>query len=372
MDKVKFNLSKISFLLKKLGTKGLVSAAFLLLMVVGSVAAYYLTGLNQDTRQQAAGGNYLVDAPKGVNVPVAVIPIKTGSKDPQQDTVIYIIPTKVPVPVGPSGMDLVGPKPAATLIPTSGAQPKPTLASGIGGDFVRPTVAFPKPLPTVLQNALPGQHAIPSPTPRVPGNLAACKVTSDCSSSEQCIGGYCTWRRGPNGCPSNQDYCVPNSRQAYFWDTCCEVGYSCVNQSCVKKTGGSPPGTPPEAPPEATPIPPSPTVDVLAQCTNIKMLDVDSVELTGGADASFIPGSTAVKFSCSANGNISKYEFRVILPNGTIETAITNPALAATGSITGNYIIPAAGKYTVQCRICTIANGCQAFEQIIASPTPIL
>lgn len=127
----------------------------------------------------------------------------------------------------------------------------------------------------------------------------------------------------------------------------------------------TPPVTPPVTPPITPPITP-----IAAQCTNITIHDVDGAELAPGADANLIPGASAVKFSCSANGDIAKYEFRVIHSDGSIETAATNQALTAIGSITGNYVIPVAGKYVVQCRVCasvTALNGttslvCQEYE----------
>jgi hypothetical protein len=191
-------------------------------------------------------------------------------------------------------------------------------------------------------------------------------------------GGGCV--TAPAGSTVSNFYC-PNQSQTGFASGCSEngsVGNSCINSSCgghqidVRTPSGAtcyyssyipcttnPPGENP------TPTP----VVVPAQCTNIKMLDPNGAELTGNADASLVPGSSAVKFECSANGTIAKYEFRVILPDGTIQTEQTDPALATIGAITSNYIIPTAGKLIIQCRVCTTVSGqaapvCQEYEPI--------
>ena len=118
----------------------------------------------------------------------------------------------------------------------------------------------------------------------------------------------------------------------------------------------------------------TPTPETPAQCTNIRMLSVNSVELTDADVIALVPGSSAVKFSCSANGNIAKYEFRVILPDGSIETAANNSSLNAVGSITGNYVIPVAGTFIAQCRVCTAISGgglaCQEYETVPNKPVP--
>jgi len=215
----------------------------------------------------------------------------------------------------------------------------------------------------------------------------ACTTNSQCPG-QQCIANVC--RDIPTSCPSNQDLCDVGS-----WTTCCAVGYRCTavngHNECLRPTNPTQPPDEPTLPPPTptptatpiptptpTPFPPSPTPTVIpAQCTNIKTLDPNGAELTGNADAALIPGSSAVKFSCAANGAIAKYEFRVILPDGTIQTDQTDPALAAVGSITGSYIIPTAGKLIVQCRVCTLVAGvanpvCQEYEPItglIPSPT---
>jgi len=126
------------------------------------------------------------------------------------------------------------------------------------------------------------------------------------------------------------------------------IGYEDNLDVCSPVTPTPPPPTP--TPTVAAPTP-TPRVVVPPQCTNIKMLNASGIELFGDLDKSLKPGD-AVKFMCSGTGTVAKYDFRVILPNGQIETRETNPALVAVGATTGNYVIPAAGKFTAQCRVC--------------------
>lgn len=83
------------------------------------------------------------------------------------------------------------------------------------------------------------------------------------------------------------------------------------------------------------------------------MLTPAGAELTGDADKTLKPGD-AVKFMCAANGAVARYEFRVIMPDNTVQDASNNPNLVAVGATTGNFTLPAIGKFTVQCRICTM------------------
>jgi hypothetical protein len=67
----------------------------------------------------------------------------------------------------------------------------------------------------------------------------------------------------------------------------------------------------------------------------------------------------AVTFTCGTVAGATKYEFRVKLPDGTIQTLPTASANTST-----SFTIASQGAYAAQCRICTGANGtsCQQFE----------
>jgi len=136
----------------------------------------------------------------------------------------------------------------------------------------------------------------------------------------------------------------------------CEQLCACTGNVCTDCKPTKPPSektpTPPKVTITATPSP-TPTPVPPAQCTNIKMLTPEGAELTGNDDQSLQPGD-AVKFMCAANGAVARYEFRVIMPDGSVQTAANNPNLVAVGATTGNFVLPAIGKFTAQCRICTM------------------
>ncbi len=122
---------------------------------------------------------------------------------------------------------------------------------------------------------------------------------------------------------------------------------TCVGPTCQPSPTKKPPG-PTTPPPTTTPIP---TLPPGPQCTNIKMFDLNNNELTGNEDQGLKPGQ-AVKFRCMGTGTITRYEFRVLLPDGTVNNKATTPALNTTTNITGAYALPMAGHFTAQCRIC--------------------
>jgi hypothetical protein len=129
----------------------------------------------------------------------------------------------------------------------------------------------------------------------------------------------------------------------------CDQLCACTGNVCKDCQPTKPPkDNTPTPPPTATPTTPPP-----AQCTNIKMLTPDGEELTGDADKTLKPGD-AVKFMCAANGTVARYEFRVIMPDGSVQTSANNPNLVAVGATTGNFTLPAVGKFTAQCRICAV------------------
>ena len=70
-----------------------------------------------------------------------------------------------------------------------------------------------------------------------------------------------------------------------------------------------------------------------------------------------------VKFTCGLVNGAEHYEFRVKTPAGTIQTLaadVTSPSKNVSQSL----LIDTAGSYSAQCRICTGATTCQAWETL--------
>lgn len=154
---------------------------------------------------------------------------------------------------------------------------------------------------------------------------------------------------------------------------CACTGNTCLD--CVKPTK-KPPGPTDKPKPSNTPIP---TLPPGPQCTTIKMFDMSNNELTGNEDKGLKPGQ-AVKFSCAGTGTIGSYEFRVILPDGTVHNKANTPALNTNTNITGGYALPMSGRFTAQCRICyqppcpagqvcTQVLTCLPYENIASTPS---
>ena len=145
-------------------------------------------------------------------------------------------------------------------------------------------------------------------------------------------------------------------------DQSCATLCACTGNVCTScGGGGGPSGVPnPTEPPNPTSPPAGP------QCTTVTIMDANGVPLTGDQDKNLKAG-VGVKFKCGANGTVAKYEFQVVLPDGKKE------AVAATGDISAIYVLPSlTGRFYAQCRICTsVGNGepgsestCQDYEPI--------
>ncbi len=96
------------------------------------------------------------------------------------------------------------------------------------------------------------------------------------------------------------------------------------------------------------------------QCLNISMLDAQNQTITS-ADI-----NDQVKFQCGQVSGVSRYDFRLIYPDGQrvkkLGTESNNPS-----RISPVFSINQSGKYAAQCRVC-VKNGsaleCQPFETI--------
>jgi hypothetical protein len=405
---------------KKAGfsAKSILGATFLVLMMVGGATAFYLTSVSQDLRQQASTaspyygegsdctevskngtGHYCGSTAPGTCL-VCVDGIGKHASDdackglPCDPNSSYNTPTCGGAPVGqvacaggandncPNGECC---KICEKFTPGPGQSPQAHWVNNAGGCA---GLACGGPVPTT-------------------GTIKACAFTPGTPTcpninAEGCYG-YGSCHAG-----SNYDACTPNPGT----NTCTYTvgGVKCtapcpsnvttgtVRCECsngVWTIGKLPPGgscaqlcactgneckdcKPTKPPTDKTPTPkptntPTPT-PIPLQCTGIKILDGDSNNLTGDEDKNLRQGSV-VKFSCAANGTVARYDFRVILPDGTIDTSATNPALAATGSITGNYTLPMSGSFTAQCRVCYQATPqakiqCQDFENLSGAPSP--
>ena len=81
--------------------------------------------------------------------------------------------------------------------------------------------------------------------------------------------------------------------------------------------------------------------------------------VTGNRETVMAPQlGDSVRFTCGTVSGASRYIFRVIQPDGTVQM------LQATGATSANYNITQAGTYKAQCQICTGAadNTCHPFE----------
>jgi len=105
---------------KKLPLKMIASVIFLVMLVVGGGAGYYLTQVNQDVRQQAAGGTYGTGAP--------------CSRDDECSGVM-VCRTDVTSPTQPRCLQPIVATPAPTPTPT----PTPATNLGAGAPCDQPS-----------------------------------------------------------------------------------------------------------------------------------------------------------------------------------------------------------------------------------------
>lgn len=90
-------------------------------------------------------------------------------------------------------------------------------------------------------------------------------------------------------------------------------------------------------------------------------LDIDLVDGQSGEALTEDPAfGDTVKFTCAEVANVDHYIFRVIAPDGTI----TN--LTATGRTSEMFTISQSGEYFAQCQICTTENdlSCLGYEAL--------
>ncbi len=91
-------------------------------------------------------------------------------------------------------------------------------------------------------------------------------------------------------------------------------------------------------------------------CLDVAMVNaVTGVEIT--ADPKF---NDTVKFTCANVEGVTNYAFRVVEPGGTIKT------LTSTGRVSESYTINKSGKFFAQCQVCTSSDpaSCNAFEAL--------
>lgn len=108
---------------------------------------------------------------------------------------------------------------------------------------------------------------------------------------------------------------------------------------------GSCRNTPPSSP---TPPPVTPTPGVGPVCMNVTISKPNPAV------------GDSVTFTCGLVAGVNHYEFRVKLPNGTIQP------IASTSNVSSPFTIASAGSHTAQCRICTGADAstCQAYGSL--------
>lgn len=393
-------------------TRMFLGAAFLFLTIMGGASAFYLSTTGQDLRQQAAGGNsYDCTGVPGCGKDCSSI--KTGANGAYCGSTAPDSCLKCQDGIAVGGGSSCTGLPCDPNSPfnqpecSGGAKPGQNACAGgpndvcQGGDCckvcVRVDVAGKSPTAkwqSTDNASCAGLVCSRSATPTPGGPVGSCKDAgfipdaSGCSAinANGCFqyrtchasGNYdacvpsagtnmCTYTKGGIKCTAPCPGSVGELGKGAARCACgngqttigvlpeggsCEQLCACTGNECkdCKPTDKPPKDNTPTPPPVPTA---TPTSVPPAQCTNIKMLSPDGAELTGDADKTLKPGD-AVKFMCAANGTVSNYEFRVIMPDGSIQTAANNPGLNAVGATTGNFVLPAVGKFIAQCRICAI------------------
>ncbi len=111
---------------------------------------------------------------------------------------------------------------------------------------------------------------------------------------------------------------------------------------------------------------PTPT-QIPAQCLEIEMLEPDTLQLI--TDDTTLQEGSMVTFRCTANDPdniIHHFEFRVLHPESQpgAGDAFVNPIqpISESSNVSQNYTIPTTGRFYAQCRICNGANSCAQWE----------
>lgn len=201
---------------------------------------------------------------------------------------------------------------------------------------------------------------------QTPPNANVCPGGGTCGGGQGYIGFHCN--NLSNGqCLQNPQTFDSFAAALSYAGTCgqadevCNGGSNnrnlCGSFTIVSSGCGSNPTPPPSTPPGETPHPTTPPGPV---CLNIAMSSRNPVK------------GNPVTFTCGQVANINHYEFRVKLPDGTIQNVpvdqpkfiLLNGDNAGVPNISMPFSILQTGQYKAQCRICTGVNAstCQEYE----------
>ncbi len=183
-------------------------------------------------------------------------------------------------------------------------------------------------------------------------NANDCAPTDHCGGNQGYIGFHCT--NLTNGqCNSNpQTFDTMEAAVAYAGtcgqaDTVCAAQRNLCGGFTIFSSGCTPTSTNPPAstPPGVTPTPIGPV------CLNIAMSKPNPVV-----------GDT-VTFTCGTVAGAARYEFRVKLPDGTIQNLATSTTSV---NVSTSFTVNSSGSHFAQCRLCTGAaeSTCQAYSSI--------
>jgi|GEM_PF-1473822 len=396
----------------KFSPRMIIGGLFFALLIIGGIAAYYLSTQSQDVRQQAAYDCYVAGGScqpqacstgqvagsgvcSGGLICCAPAPrdcyAAGGSCQPQACSTGQVAGSGV----CSGGLICCAPAPRDCYAAGGSCQPQACSTGQVAGSGVcsggliccAPAVTPPSTPPSTPPTATP-------PGGTCSGAAQSCESQACCNGltcqglagSRICQGlvpGFC----GANAtCGGNSGWlgfrcnslsngqCLENPQtfnsyqEAYSYasasgcgqvDEVCVGGnanrqlcgqFNIINRSCdtiVNPPPGEspPPGATPSPSPGATPSPPPGPV-----CVHIAMNRINPRV------------GDVVAFTCGAIPGVNKYEFRVKLPNGTIQALAS---LSGTDQIntSANFTINQAGEFKAQCRICP-DNECQAWEPL--------
>lgn len=359
----KVDFDKLSIPKEKTPLKFILSSIILILLVIGSIAALYLTQINQDVRQQASSCAYWVGG--GAAIP--------GSCD-DRGGIIQVC--KNGYWSAPSGDECGG---TGTEVGTGTGTTVPE-GGCVGTNCTSPPGGCIA-IHHCNEIASNGECTVLTPTVTT-GNVNA---QEEANSSCQCVqvdvltGGSGSCDNGHiNGdwstligasivCPDASANCgtpepspttpepTPQvspspSPLTYFCDSTCETdrqcrtagnGLTCSDGKCRLET--------------------NPTSTECRPAVGPMCLDIDLANAQTGIPLTEDPSlGDSIQFTCADVANVDHYVFRVIEPNGNIVD------LDSTGRTSTAYTIVNDGKHFAQCQICTTENdlSCNPYEAL--------
>ena len=322
----------------KFSPRMIIGGLFFALLIIGGIAAYYLSTQSQDVRQQAA---YDCSVAGGSCQPQACSTGQVAGSGVCSGGLICCAPAVTPPSTPPSTPPTATP-PGGTCSGAAQSCESQACCNGL------------------TCQGLAGSRICQGLVPGVCGANATCGGNSGwlgfrCNnlSNGQCLENPQTFNSyqeaysyaSASGCGQVDEVCVGGNANRQLCGQ-----FNIINRSCdtiVNPPPGEspPPGATPSPSPGATPSPPPGPV-----CVHIAMNRINPRV------------GDVVAFTCGAIPGVNKYEFRVKLPNGTIQALAS---LSGTDQIntSANFTINQAGEFKAQCRICP-DNECQAWEPL--------